>query len=104
MGLFDGYVDPQPFNGGGSLSRLLVLQQFPGQYQPGPDFDQPPAVSQTWSASMPLPFGYGRGLQSQDRLPADGATTGEPTKFRGDQWRRTRWVSAPSARAQNTFD
>lgn len=35
MGLFDDYVDPQQFNGGGGLlGRLLALKQFQDQYQP----------------------------------------------------------------------
>jgi hypothetical protein len=45
MGLFDGYFDPEQFQAsGGLLGRLLSLQQQQGQYQPGGDFDQAPAV------------------------------------------------------------
>jgi hypothetical protein len=64
MGLFDGYVDPQQFNGGGGLlGRLLALQQFQGQYQPDADSGQASSVPQMPSlASMlsPLLSNYGQ--------------------------------------------
>lgn len=58
MGLFDGYVDPEQFNsGGGLLGRLLALQQFQGQYQPGADSSQVSSVPQVPSpASMLSPL------------------------------------------------
>lgn len=41
MGLFDDYFDPQQFEGGGLLGRLLSLQQQQGQYQPTGGFGEP---------------------------------------------------------------
>jgi hypothetical protein len=39
MGLFDDYFDPQQFEGGGLLGRMLSLQQQQGQYQPSQGLD-----------------------------------------------------------------
>ncbi len=82
MGLFDGYIDPEQFgNGGGLLGRLLALQQFQGQYQPGSEFDQASSVPQTPSPAStlsPLLSNYGQPAQAPVNWQNAMATGGQP--------------------------
>jgi hypothetical protein len=70
MGLFDGQVDPEQFNGGGGLlGRLLALQQFQGQYQPGTGFNDDASALQA-----PFRFTLSPRLSNDGQVAATGGS------------------------------
>jgi hypothetical protein len=78
MGLFDDYnFDPQQFEGGGLLGRLLSLQQQQGQYQQSQGFDA--SGGQPVAAASPSQFPSAASSTPHPSIPqASGPTAFVP--------------------------